>query len=132
MATERQIEANRLNALRSTGPKTPEGKAASSMNNLRHGLRAATVVLPNENNESFVQLCDDLEEQWQPQGPTEKFYLEQMAASQWKLARTERRESSIDRETRGAIDLAMPLLDKLFANRSPSGARLFQSTTRVR
>ena len=113
MATDKQIEANRRNALQSTGPKTPEGKAASSMNNLRHGLRAATVVLPNENNDAFVQLCDDLESQWQPHGPTERFYLEQMAASQWKLARTERREWSIDRELRGVVNIAMPMLDKL-------------------
>src|SRR5438128_11847793 len=82
MATDRQIEANRRNALHSTGPKSPEGKAASSMNNLRHGLRAATVVLPYENNDAFSQLCDDLESQWRAQGPTEKFDLEQMAAAQ--------------------------------------------------
>src|SRR5713226_7544476 len=66
MLNIRQIEANRLNALQSTGPETPEGKAAVKLNALRHGLRARTVVLPGENSGDFHQLCDDLETEWQP------------------------------------------------------------------
>src|SRR6266851_5655361 len=89
MATLKQIEANRRNALKSTGPRTPEGKVACRMNSLRHGLRARTVVLPHENPEEFQQLCDDLEAEWEPQTRTEQFYLEQMAVSQWKLTRME-------------------------------------------
>src|SRR6266849_1881344 len=89
MATLKQIEANRRNALQSTGPRTPEGKAAVSLNALRHGLRARTVVLPGESRLEFQQLCDDLEAEWQPQSRTEQFYLEQMTVSQWKLTRME-------------------------------------------
>ena len=82
MATLKQIEANRRNALLSTGPKTPEGKAAVRLNSLRHGLRARSVILPGEKREEFQQLCDDLEAEWQPQTRTEQFYIEQMAVSQ--------------------------------------------------
>src|SRR3984893_3610593 len=89
MATLKQFEANRRNALKSTGPKTPEGKAAVSMNSPRHGLRARTVVLPGKDREEFNQLCDDLEVEWSPQSRTEQFYVEQMAVSQWKLLRME-------------------------------------------
>ena len=64
LATIKQIEANHLNALRSTGPKTPEGKAAVRMNALRPELRAHSVVLPGENSDDFHQLCDDLETEW--------------------------------------------------------------------
>ena len=44
MASEKQIEANRRNALKSTGPRTQEGKARSRMNSLRHGFASATEV----------------------------------------------------------------------------------------
>src|ERR1700692_1458675 len=74
MATPKQFEANLRNAQQSTGPKTPEGKAAVSMNALRHGLRARSVVLPGEDPTEFHQLCDDLEIEWHPQSRTEQFY----------------------------------------------------------
>ena len=46
MTTERQAESNRQNALKSTGPKTEEGKETSRRNALKHGLAGAGVVLP--------------------------------------------------------------------------------------
>ena len=46
--SEARNTANLLNAQRSTGPRTEEGKAASSLNSLKHGLTAKTVVLPGE------------------------------------------------------------------------------------
>src|SRR5882762_7476578 len=113
MATPAQIEANRRNALKSTGPRTPHGKAAVSMNSLRHGLRARTVVLPGENREEFNRLCDDLEREWQPKSRTAQFYLEQMAVSQWKLTRMEVAETGIFQETATA-KTQLPLLDRLW------------------
>jgi hypothetical protein len=113
MATLKQFEANRRNAQKSTGPKTPEGKAAVSMNSLRHGLRARTVVLPGENPEEFHQLCDDLEVEWHPQSRTEQFYVEQMAVSQWKLTRMEVGESAIYQDVE-ASTTRLPLLDRLW------------------
>ena len=113
MATIHQIDANRRNARKSTGPKTPEGKAAVSMNSLRHGLRARTVVLPGESHEEFHQLCDDLEHEWQPESRTAQFYLEQMAVSQWKLTRLEVAEAGIFKESLSAKE-QLPLLDRLW------------------
>jgi hypothetical protein len=95
MASEKQIAANRRNAQKSTGPRTPEGKARVCLNALRHGLSARVVVLPDENAEEFHQLCDDLETEWQPQGRTEQYLLEQMAVAQWKSARAERVEAAL-------------------------------------
>jgi hypothetical protein len=113
MATLKQFEANRRNSQHSTGPKSPEGKAAVRMNALRHGLRARSVVLPGENPEEFSQLCDDLEVEWHPQSRTEQFYLEQMAVSQWKLTRMEVVEVNIFKDT-DASTKQLPMLDRLW------------------
>ena len=53
MTSWRQFEANRRNALRSTGPKSPEGKQISRRNALRHGLTAETVIDGLEDNEDY-------------------------------------------------------------------------------
>ncbi len=98
MATRKQIEANRRNALRSTGPKTFKGKAASSMNALRHGLRARTLILPGEKRHEFHQLCEFLAAEWLPQSQQELACVRQMAISQWRLLRMEAREAVIQGE----------------------------------
>ena len=90
MATLRQIEANRLNAQKSTGPRTEEGKAKSSLNHLRHGMRARTLVLPEENQDDFDAEYQDLLDHFQPEGPVEHHLVEQMAVSRWKLFRADR------------------------------------------
>ena len=113
MATEKQIEANRRNAQKSTGPRTLEGKAAVRLNALRHGMHARTVVLPGENRQEFNDLCDVLEAEWQPRTATELFYLEQMAVSQWKLTRMEVGEADVYHEVTGA-KTQIPLLDRLW------------------
>ena len=53
MTTEIQAEANRRNALQSTGPKTGEGIEAARFNALRHGLRALQTVVPGEDPEEW-------------------------------------------------------------------------------
>src|ERR1022692_846209 len=95
MATSKQIDANRRNALRSTGPRTFKGKAISSMNALRHGLRARTIILPGEKHHEFHHLCDYLEAEWNPQSQQEQSYVRQMAIAQWKLIRMEGGEAGL-------------------------------------
>ncbi len=48
MTSEKQIRANRRNALKSTGPKTPEGKATVRLNARTHGLRSQEILFPGE------------------------------------------------------------------------------------
>jgi hypothetical protein len=93
MRTKKQQAASRRNARHSTGPKTPAGKAASSMNGLRHGLRARTAILPGENQEDFDEISIALQNQYQPQNPTEQHLVDQAANAQWKLLRAENYEA---------------------------------------
>jgi len=53
MSTGKQLQANRLNAQRSTGSRTPEGKAGASLNAVRHRLLARSSVLPQEDRAQF-------------------------------------------------------------------------------
>src|SRR6266849_7849976 len=53
MTTARQLEANRGNALKSTGPRTINGKQASRRNALRHGWTAETLIEPLEDPGSY-------------------------------------------------------------------------------
>jgi hypothetical protein len=48
MTSDKKAQTNRQNALKSTGPKTPEGKASVRHNALKHGLLAQEVLLPEE------------------------------------------------------------------------------------
>src|SRR6476619_5991854 len=56
MATQKQIEANRRNAQKSTGPKTEEGKTKSKFNAMKHGMTAEVAVLPHEDKTSYEEL----------------------------------------------------------------------------
>ena len=92
-ASEKQVAANRCNALRSTGPRTPGGKRASKLNALKHGLRANEVIIPGQEDPAefreFVQgFYDDL----RPQGSTESSYVDEIALAEWRLRRARRVE----------------------------------------
>ncbi len=90
MPTQAQLDANRANARHSTGPQTPEGKAASSRNNFRHGFRSQTVVLPGEDSAEFQQLLDEINHHFAPADLTDQRCAQEMAAADWRLARVRR------------------------------------------
>jgi hypothetical protein len=83
MSTESQLRANQANAQLSTGPTTDAGKAASSMNNFRHGLAGAFRVLPSEKQAEFDQLLAALRAEHQPATITESMLVERMAEHYW-------------------------------------------------
>ena len=92
----KQLAANRKNAQKSTGPKTPEGKRRSSRNALKHGLLAQEVVILEgdgaETQEEFDAFLIDLCEELQPQGVVEEILVERIATCYWRLRRAQRYE----------------------------------------
>jgi hypothetical protein len=102
-----QLAANQRNGHFSTGPKTPNGKAVSKMNALKHGLRSSEVVVrgrcikesPREFNAFYLGLRDDL----QPVGMMEEMLVQQIATTWWRLNRVLKVESG---EIRLSVDNA--------------------------
>jgi hypothetical protein len=87
MSSQRQIEANRRNAQKSTGPTSVTGKAASSMNALKSGIHAKTLVLPSEKLADLEQLIDDYYQRHLPDSPEARFHLDEVIHCEWLLRR---------------------------------------------
>ena len=86
-STSAQIAANQSNAQRSTGPKTPQGKAISALNNFRHGFTGAFTVLPWEDQNEFDMLLGGLRGEHKPSGLTETILVDKMAQALWLTKR---------------------------------------------
>ena len=95
MTTDLKIAANRRNALRSTGPRTPEGKARSSQNASKHGLLSREVLLPGEDREALEALREDLISELQPIGALELMLVERIVVCVWRLRRIHVLESGV-------------------------------------
>src|ERR1700704_1891841 len=95
MATEKQTAANRLNAQKSTGPKTPEGRAAVRLNGVKHGITAETLVLKGESEADFTALLDSYEAEHDPATPTEEALVQQLAMATWRLRRLYHAEAAL-------------------------------------
>src|ERR1035438_4473379 len=96
--TEAQVNANRENARKSSGPRTAEGKAASSRNSLKHGLCANQHLLPGEDPDDFFALVHDLLDRFRPVGEGEEKLVLRIAADQWRLDRVFPMEAGILRD----------------------------------
>jgi hypothetical protein len=82
MATAAQINANRQNAKKSTGPRTPQGKAISSRNSLLHGMTSGKFLPPGTDPDEFFQLLDRFRSRFQPFDEVEDALVERLAAAE--------------------------------------------------
>lgn len=87
MTSEKQAQANRQNALKSTGPKTPEGKAAVRHNAVKHGLLAEDALIPGEDEATFKDLDERLRDELQPVGELENMLVDRITTVHWRLRR---------------------------------------------
>src|SRR3989304_164128 len=91
MSTGKQIEANRNNALASTGPITANGKAKGACNALKHGILAREVVITAgdgaEDSSEYHRLQAALVADLAPVGEMELLLVEKIAVNYWRLRR---------------------------------------------
>ena len=90
-----RAEASRINGAKSHGPKTEDGRRAASLNAIKHGLTAETVVLPNESEEQYQAELRDYLEHFAPANKPETDLVLQLASAQWRLARYTAVETSL-------------------------------------
>jgi hypothetical protein len=92
MTSQKQIEANRKNSLKSTGPATPEAKAIVSANAVKHGLRAQHTVIDGESQAEFNEFRDESIRHFAPVGFLEQLLTDRITAAFWRLRRVARIE----------------------------------------
>jgi hypothetical protein len=95
MASKKQIAANRANAGKSTGPRTPEGKAVSSQNASRYDLLAKSFVLRSECPARFQTFIDSFYAEFNPATATEAELVDTMATARWRMIRMSNLEAAI-------------------------------------
>jgi hypothetical protein len=97
MASRTQIDANRVNAKKSTGPKTVEGKAAASQNAFKHGLFVKRAVVRDESQQEYDRHREALSAEYKPVGETESIVAERLVNLTWRLERAQRMQNqSVD------------------------------------
>jgi hypothetical protein len=92
----RRLAARRANALKSTGPRTPEGKAVVALNALKHGFFSSDVVNPVLDGpvraQEFDSILEALLDDFQPQSARERILIDEVAACCWRIRRLLRYE----------------------------------------
>jgi hypothetical protein len=95
MTSYRQVEANRRNAIKSTGPKTEAGKQASRGNAVRHGLTAETVIGALENAEDYKAFEAAVTADYDAQSAVERELVLRLASVLWRLRRVTTMETGL-------------------------------------
>lgn len=87
MTSHKQMIANRSNALKSTGPRTEEGKAIVCQNAMKHGILCQEIPIDDNESVSFDEFSSRLFLELNPVGEFEQFIVDRIISSAWRLRR---------------------------------------------
>ena len=118
MRTEKQINANRQNAKKSSGPRTPKGKTRTAQNALKHGLLAQDSVIPSEEAADFDNHLTAIEDSYLPRNRVEKEIVRQIADVMWRMQRLSRIESAA---IAASIERTRDVQKRLYPDRMKEG-----------
>jgi hypothetical protein len=130
MPTDRQIDANRSNARKSSGPRTAAGKARVAENPLKHGLVGRHIVLPYEKARKYNAFRAGIFISLEPEGDLECLLADTIVAHAWRLRRIPMLEAAVHRRSRHdrSIQQAQEVLDEA---RSVETAAMLSAITRM-
>jgi hypothetical protein len=128
MATIQQIEANRLNAQKSTGPRSVEGKAISCFNAIKTGIDAKSQIIRGEDPAELQTLTAEYQERWQPATPEQRLLVDTLIDCEWLLRRFRKSEAQLWQCKMQELDVWKPkpegLLGETFSRGSEEFSRL--------
>jgi hypothetical protein len=93
MATAKQAAASRANSLKSTGPRSTQGKAASRFNALKHGIYAQHQIMFDESAEDLADLAAEYHEHHSPADSDQRLLVDTLVHNEWRLRRMRRVEA---------------------------------------
>jgi hypothetical protein len=130
MSTDRQIDANRSNARKSTGPRSVAGKARAAENSLKHGLVGRHIVLPNEKARKYNAFRAGIFNSLEPEGDLECLLADHIVADAWRLRRIPMLEAAVHRRSRHdrVIQKVQDVVDEA---RSVESAAMLSSITKL-
>ena len=96
LTKEERAAINRENSKKSTGPRTPEGKARSRMNARRHGLTGQLLIFEEGERKQYNRFARDQRQTWEPVGPLEDHLIQQIIDTSWILRRADSLEMSLN------------------------------------
>ena len=139
MTSLRQIESNRRNAQKSTGPKTSNGKARSSQNAVRHGLTSETVIGPLEDPADYQAFELAVTAGYDAETAVERELVLRLASLLWRLRRATSVETgllAIQCEASTAAEPALAgevceVIEIFQSGRDPSGCELARCFLRL-
>lgn len=95
MLSEKQLVANRQNALKSTGPQTEEGKGVVSKNAIRHGILSKAIHFDESEKVELDEFRSDFYEHFQPCGGYESILVDRIVSCAWRIGRIVRIETQM-------------------------------------